>query len=304
MAQRTNTVTGIAFNKDAICLAQFAPEERLVANISIQPIEEPGDNMWELAGTPLKELVRTVKLAGENVISSLPGEYAVIRTLCLDQDEPNVEEALEWEFSQHIIGSRDEYIFDFERLASGPQEGMGRFLAVGYRSEAVDRLARLLRSNRLNPIVVDLDIFALVNVHEANYGEAGTAPALLVLADERLSKCVLAAGGSFVDLETFDHAVLEDRSSQAYAAAVENAAAKLLACNPGAASRETLPVLLTGGFFSQAEFADEVIQGIRNAEVLYPFRKIGCGTGMAEEELRKYSPQLAVAVGLALRGIE
>ena len=303
MAKDKESITGITISKDAVCLAQYVPEEKVVANISIQPIDLPGDDFWESAEEALKELGRTMKLSGENVVASLPGEHAVIRTLCLDADEDNSDETLEWEFSQQIIGSRDEYVYDFEKQAASPKAGLDQFLVVGYRTEALNKLIRLLRANKLNPVIVDLDVFALINVHEANYDDNASAPSLLVLAEEKLTKCVLAKSGSFVDVEIIKHEA-DVQTVDAYAALLNNAIGKMLACNPGLAARESLSVYLSGSLLSDAQFAQELEKAVQNAEILYPFRKISCGTGMAEEDLRKYSPQLAVAIGLALRETE
>ncbi|MBD3391204.1 MAG: hypothetical protein GF418_04040 [Chitinivibrionales bacterium] len=302
MARRRNSISGLALSRDAVCLAQFLPEERLVANVSIQPVEEPGGDILDAAAGGLKDLVRAAKLGGESIVCSLPGEYAVIRKIPLDSDEPNIGEALEWEFSQQIIGSRDEYVFDFEKLAGTSQQGQDQFLVVGYRSEAVDRMSHLLRSNKLNPLIVDLDIFALINVFEANYDEA-SVPAALVIAGEKVSKCVLSAQGAFLDMETVAHEA-EMQSPQSYGTLIEQGLGKLLACNPGVALRESLPVYFTGSLLAERDYADEVTKAVPKAELLYPFRKLDCGAGMPEEELRKYSPQLAVAVGLALRGAD
>jgi len=302
MARRTDSIAGLAFSSDAVSVAQYIPAEREVANIGIQPVDEHAADLWESAAPGLKQLVSATKLAGGNVVCSLPGEHAIIRTLCLDNDEPDVAEALEWEFCQHVIGSRDEFVFDFEKLAAVPTAGVEQYLVVGYRTETVERAARILRLSKLNPIIVDLDIFALINVYEANYADLAAAPAICVLADEAVSKCVLTAGGTFVDMEIVNHGAASQNAGT-WAAAVENGIAKLLACSASAPRRDALPVLLSGDLFSQPDFAGEATKAVKNAEILYPFRTIKCGAGMSDQDLRKYSPQLAVAVGLALRGV-
>jgi Tfp pilus assembly PilM family ATPase len=303
MARKNETVSGIAFSADAVCLVQYAPDENQVSNFHIHLNEERKTTLWETSAAGIRKLAQALKLSGENVICSIPGEYAIIRRFLLDSNEPDVHEALEWEFSQHIISSRDQYVFAYEKAAS-PQPGGGeQYFVVGYRNEIVDKINHILKSNRLVPTIIDLDIFALINVYEANYGD-GTAPAALcVLADDTVTKIVLTDIGAFRDLEVVAHT--EDMISPAsYSVAVEKAAAKILSCAGGKYKRESLPVYLSGPLFSHQEFADGVKSTVRNAEMLYPFRKIRCANGMAEEELRKYTPQLAVAVGCALRGGE
>jgi Tfp pilus assembly PilM family ATPase len=303
MAKQRDTITGLTFAPDAVCLAQMVPDNQLIANIGIQPVDERVGSLWDYSVPSLKQLVRAIKLNGENVICSMPGEFAVIRKLSLDADETNIEETLEWEFSQHVIGAREEFVIDYEKLAAVSGTGLEQYLVVGYRKEIVEKAARLMRTNKLNPMVIDLDVFALINVYEANYGEFAGQPALCVLSDDTMTKCVLTSGGTFLDIEVLPHND-EAHSSSGFSAMIENAAARIIACNREPVVREKLPVMLSGSLFTNLEFADEVIKTVRNADILYPFRTIKCGTGMSEEQLKKYSPQLAVAVGLALRGVE
>jgi Tfp pilus assembly PilM family ATPase len=302
MARRTSVI-GLAVNSDAVCLVQFVPERRQVANIGIEPVEGHGEELWQSISASLKGLVLTAKLRGESIVACLPGEHAVIRKLCVDRSESDVEGALGWEFSQHVIGSRNEYVFDFEKLSQSPAAEVNQYLVVGYRGEAVQRLVDLLRSSKLSPLIVDLDLFALVNVYQANYDESATTPTVLVLADDTASKCVLTAGGTFVDYEAVSHEA-DVQDPKKYAALVEDAIGRLLACAPIPIVRASIPVFLSGTLFARSKYGEQVKKAIRNAALLYPFRRVKCGKGIPGEALRKYSPQLAVAVGLALRGAE
>jgi Tfp pilus assembly PilM family ATPase len=304
MAKKIESITGMSVTADAICMARMLIDERQIGNISIQPVDERSGDIWESAAPALKQLVRAAKLGGENVVCSLPGEFAVIRRFSIEAEEPDAEAALEWEFCQNILGPRDEFTADYEEITPSPEPGRRSYLMAGYRSEAVESIKQLAKSARLNPAVLDLDVFAIINVYEANYREGGKIkPAMCVLADYAMSKCILTADGRYVDMEIIRHSG-ESQSADTYASMLEKALARLIACNPGFVPRTETVIMLSGSLFSQSEFTEQVKSFVPGAETLYPFRTVKCGTGMPEEQLRKYSPYLAVAVGLALRGGE
>jgi Tfp pilus assembly PilM family ATPase len=303
MGRKNESITGMAVTADAICLARLITEDRQIANISIQPVEERTGNIWESAEAGLKQLVGAIKLRNENVVCSLPGEHAIIRKFIVDNDEPDLKETLEWEFSRHIIGQSDEFSVDFEEIPSAAGNTHRQFLMAGYRIEAIESLRNLTKSGKLNPVIFDLDVFAIINAYEANYRDTSLNPAVCIIADYAVSKLVLTIDGRFIDMEIVN-SPKDAHNPDSYYMQIEQGISQLLASNPGICVRDSVAVMLSGPLFSMSEFAENIKKSVKNAEILYPFRTVKCGAGMAEEQLRKYSPHLAVAVGLALRGGE
>lgn len=302
MARRKDIIGGLSLGRTELCLAQCFADDKLIANVSIQPLEE-ADDYWDSARKGFLELVWEVKLQGQSVVSCLPGEQAIIKRIDLEDGEPDIDDALQWELGQQIVGSMDEYVFDYQRCKDQAGGGLQSFLVVAYRSAAVDRMSKLLRSCKLSPIVIDLDILALVNVYEANYADRLTAPAVIVYGDLARTKIVLTRDGEYVGFDVFDH----DAACEApdgYAAHVSKTMQQLVRENPGFAGTEDVFTYFSGLQFAQQEFADKVIAAAPNSEILYPFRNVACSAGMEKDSLKRYSAQLGVAVGLALRGVE
>jgi Tfp pilus assembly PilM family ATPase len=304
MAKRKKTVCGLAISPSAITLAQSYPEERLITNVSIQGIENPSEDTWESAADALKILLEETKLAGENVICSLPSEYSIIKRIAIDQDEADVEQALEWELSQQLIGSMEDYAFDYQRRVHQEQTDQQEYLVVAYHAEAVNRMTELLESNRLKPLILDIDIFALINLFEVNYPERSVLPAVVVFGDERMTKLALTRGGDFFDMEAMQHTEEHD-NPQVYLQAIRQRLSELLAFNEGfVTGNDSLQTIITGPLFTQQQYRTALVEGMENSIVLNPFAKISCSAGMGEEDIDRYGPQLAVAVGLALRGMD
>ncbi|MBD3315334.1 MAG: hypothetical protein GF344_06075 [Chitinivibrionales bacterium] len=304
MTPRKRPVCGLDIGTQSITLTQCFPGESIITNISIQPLDTEGGDFWTAVNEGFSALVAGLRLGGADVVVSLPGEYSIIKRIALDNDEQDVEPALEWELGQHIIGAMEDYVFDFQRCAQQSHDDHRDFLVVGYRKTSVDRIVKLLRNHKLNPLIVDLDLFALINVHEINYADLIAEPTLVVHGDGGKSKLALTRQGDFFDSETAEYDA--DRiSSEEYVASINDAAQKLVSCNTDFVdSPADLKIYVTGRLFSNAQFAEEVLKGLGNAEVLHPFKEVSCSAGMTEEDLNTYSPQLAVAVGLAMRGLD
>lgn len=303
MASPRNTIGGLDINRTDICYTRCLPESRLIANVCIQPLEIDAEDYWGTVNSAFDDFLKEFKIPGENIVSSLPGEYAIIKKIVLESDVDEINDAIEWELSQQIIGSIDDYVYDYQRLTDTPDENFQNFLVVGYRNAAIDRMTKLLKSKKLNPIIIDLDIFALINVYEINYDDKLTIPALIIFSDALKTKLILTVNGNFVDIEIFDHTE-EIQTIEHFISTLNVNIKKLFANNTGFGDIGGIQSYLTGSYFSKPETAEAVLGKLKNCEVLFPFRKITCSAGMEDDKLREFSPQLAVSVGLALRDID
>jgi Tfp pilus assembly PilM family ATPase len=296
MAPRVRTTCGLEISRAALCVAQYYPEDHSVASVAITPFDGAGEEWWKAVQSEFANLSTAMKLAGQDVVCCVPAESTVIKRLELDKDEDPAEDAIQWEIAQHIIGSMDDYTIGSEKVTDGLAFDAARYLVVACRTAHVDRLASLLRSNRVNPIVVDVDVFALINVYEANYRENIGVPALLILGGDEFSKVVLTADGTYIDHEHFRNAP-DNAEPGKYSSMIKAACDRLLTVNVSVAGKTTTQVYVAGPAFADEQFAARCMKDIGKAEILNPFKKIAC---RAPIEAR-YSPQLAVAVGLALR---
>ena len=303
MASPRNTIGGLDINRTEICYTRCLPESRLIANVCIQPLEIGADDYWETVHSAFDDFLKEFKIPGENIVSSLPGEYAIIKKIFLESDEDDIDDAIEWELSQQIIGSIDEYVYDYQPLADNGEGDFKNYLVVGYRNTAVDKITKLLKSKKLNPIIIDLDIFALINVYEINYEDRITIPALIVFSDFSRTKLIATVNGNFYDVDFFDHTE-EMQTIESYIEILNENKNKLLTYNRKFAELGGMQVYFAGSYFSKPETVETVLGKVKDSEVLFPFRKITCSAGMDDEKLREFSPQLAVSVGLALRDFD
>ncbi|MBD3346233.1 MAG: hypothetical protein GF401_14345 [Chitinivibrionales bacterium] len=300
MASRNQSIYGLDLYKDAVCMAQYFPEERSIASVVINPLPENESDWWESLSTELTKLAAELKISGQDVICSLPSEWAVIKKIACDKNEPDIEDTIRWEISQQVLGSLDDYAFDHQEILSS-DELFRYFLVAAFRSSAVKRVSKLMRSTKLNPVVVDIDIFALINVLETNYEEKTAVPSIIIMGDNEKLKLVLTRNGEFIDFQIVNFQN-ETEDFSPCLTAIQNAVAALSKVNKSVVGDGTVDLYCTGPLFSNTELLAYLQQNLPNIEILDPFRTIACHAEIPEEDLRRYAPQLAVAVGLSVRG--
>jgi Tfp pilus assembly PilM family ATPase len=294
MAQRGDCVSGIDITRESISIAQYSASENTVVNASVipNPLEDadPSADIVSLLRAKFKKVAAQIRCKGQAAAIAVPSNQAVVKTFMLDADENDVRGALEWELGQHIIGALDEYAYDFEPVAR--TGGVARYLAVAYRNSSVKKLVSLAKAGGLLPLVVDLDMFALVDVFEANYAEDVSTPCVIIHGGSESSKMVLTRDGAFYGFDVMEQS-REMASPDAYALQMLDAIERSFQGRP--------PVYLTGPLFSDADFTESVCSRMGGAQVLNPFKTIRSTANIPDSDLTKCIPYLAVAVGLALR---
>ena len=156
MKARNDTQNGIDIGASCICWARAIPRDGLVTNVGIQPLVTGHVEWWDSVRDGLVELVGAVKLLREDVAVSIPADIALIKKVRMDPDA-----VIEWELSQQLPGSTDEYAWDRTEISA---EGATReFLVAGCGRHTIERVQVACKAAKVTPSVVDIDLFALVN---------------------------------------------------------------------------------------------------------------------------------------------
>jgi Tfp pilus assembly PilM family ATPase len=305
MKTSTKSCCGLDLQKEYLSAVLYFADKRAVIPIILKPFPVQTDGAlspWNIWEEEMRDMKGQLKQYASSVICSLPADFAIIKVCALDPDEDATREVIEWELGQQIIGSIDEYFFDFDEKATAVAADVKRVLVAAYRKEYVQRLAGMVRKIGIDPRIIDLDIFGLVNAFEANYPEKTGSPALVVHCENQMTKLVLTGNGAFIDYHCFEHTGgLVDAA--AYGSTLASEIDRFLFTSPLAGARAEGGTYLTGSFLKQEDNRATVLQEVKNAELLNPFKGIQCQLeGIDEKQLIEHSTQLAVAVGLSLRG--
>jgi len=300
MASRKDNSCGIEVQKGLITVAQYCAQDNAVGSIVINPFDDgQGQTGETVLREELKRILSAIDFKRQCIAVSLPAQCAVIKILTLDSDEQDPADAVIWELSQHIIGSIDEYSIDFEPLRQQASASVQRYLAVAYRTAQIQKVVGLLKTNKVSPNIIDLDIFAAINVFEANYGEYLSSPALLVLGAEEKSDVILTQGGTLLDYDACRYGQTGIGPDD-YGTVLSDYCGRLC----GARGIIAPPLYCAGPLFGHPEYMESLARKFPSARLLDPFRKIICRAASGGNDMSTLAPQLAVAVGLALRGLD
>lgn len=143
----------------------------------------------------IKTLANQLKLKNKTVCTALSGTSLIIKRMSLEV--PNLKELQDqvfWEAEQYLPFEVNEVVMDFQMLSRGKDTKTDVLLVAAKRS-FLDAYVACVEDAGLKAKIVDLDLFALQNLFEANYPvNPGEAVALIDIGASAL-KLVVVQGG-------------------------------------------------------------------------------------------------------------
>lgn len=119
----------------------------------------------------IRKLITANQIKTRDVATSVSGHSVIIRkiTLPLMTDE-EIASNIQWEAEQYIPFDINEVSIDYQRLeAVSEDQGSQDVLLVAVKKEMVNDYMAVINEAGLNPVVMDVDAFAVQNMYEVNY---------------------------------------------------------------------------------------------------------------------------------------
>jgi type IV pilus assembly protein PilM len=281
----------------------------------------------------LKELLQKAKLKTRDAVISIAGHSSVIikRVTLPEMSEEELSESIKFEAEQYIPFDIDEVNLDFQIL--GPKEEPGNMdvILVAVKKDIINEYISVVKEAGFNPLIVDVNPFALENIYEINYEiEPDRNIAIVNIGASTININVLNGGvsvftrdsavGSNLHTEalqrefnlTYDAAErlkqgepVENVSAEDARAVIESASDEII----GEVSRsfEYFPediseVILSGGCTFVRDFPKLLAEKVGiEVKVIEPFKNIRIPKQFDITYLEEIGPIAAVAAGLALR---
>jgi Tfp pilus assembly PilM family ATPase len=274
-----------------------------VRRVAVQPLPASSPHgYWGTVTGKLKEMRKIFRFAKGNAVCSLPCDMAVVRALEAYRGEVGQREILRWELEAGLLGPIDEYVYDFYEVSSHGETEFRKYLAAAIREETLDGLRKALKGIKMKPNIIDIDLFAITRVFRQNYGDRLSGMSALVHGEPGCTKIIIVKDSVYVDHGVFDFESGK-RDAVEYAEALMEGVDRLVSKNSDIAQGD-VGIFLTGSLFMREQFAVAATSCIENCELLDPFKNLAFAVGLDGERLKTYAPQVAVAIGLALRGKE
>ncbi len=342
--KRKKQVVGCDIGSSAIKLVELKPlkngEFQLLhaatAELSPEAIVDGAIMDSSLVVEALSRLIADNGVKNQGFGTSLSGHSVIIKKIQLPaMTEAELAESIQWEAEQYIPFDINDVNLDYVVLEEAVGDTMDVLLVAVKRDRIADYTSVIVQAGR-DPVLVDVDVFALQNAYEANYGSDEGTVALVNVGASVMNINVLNRGTSIFwrDVafggDQYTEAIqrelslpredgerlkqgerLGDTTIQ-QVVGVLNSVSEDLAAElqktfdffVATSSVDRLDKVVLAGGSAQVLNLDQVIKDRFQVpvEVLNPFRNIRYSESDFDPEwINRHAPSMAVAVGLAVR---
>jgi type IV pilus assembly protein PilM len=290
----------------------------------------------------VKEAIESIckqnKMKTRDVATSVSGHSVIVKRITVNAaSEAELHNAVEYEAPQHIPFDIADVYHDYHVIGPGASGGYDVML-VAVKQDKVLRYRNAITAALMNPVVVDIDAFALQNAYEANYEPSADQMAALLNIGASIMNINIIRGGvplftrdvsvggnqytdtlqkeldlSFEDAEKLKKGQeMPNVSPEAKASHIRSVSDILLLeiqktfdFFRQTASGENIQAIYVAGGTAKIEGLVDVLKQEFNipVEILDPFRRI-TPKDVDPEMVRDLGPRMTVAVGLALRSFD
>lgn len=304
-------------------------------------VEEGAIAEEDLLADTLQKLAAKNGFAGGRVAAALGGRNLFIREVNFPRmTEKEMREAIRWDLEKYVPFSPDNLYFDFWIVGSGATEMEVRVLLVAVPKEVVDSLVRVVKKAGLKLIAIDIEPLAIQRtlpaVADCMVIDSGAAVSQVTLFQKHspvFTRNIPIGGNQFTETmmegleigreeaELVKHRganLLEPVESSSEAADIVQSQIDRVVAELAGEVRRTLEyyqvqnrnvsissVFITGGGAKMAQLPEKLSAILELPVVLHdPLLNMEIAPSFNRQYLRGVGPQMAVAVGLALRGCE
>ncbi|NNE99756.1 MAG: type IV pilus assembly protein PilM [Pyrinomonadaceae bacterium] len=282
-------------------------------------------------------------IKSNEVITSVSGHSVIIKNIVLPpMSIEELEESIDWHAEEHIPYDLSEVSLDYHVMEE--DEETMQVLIAACKQERLDNIKQAVQLSGKNPKIIDVDTFALQNCYEVNYKPdesqvvtllnigASTMNVNIVRGGTSLFTRDITVGGSqFTDIlqrslgYSYEEAEAVKRGATDAVENVEETAIEPLMEN--VTEMVAMEIQKTFDFYRATTEDDEIaveklllsgggskLSGLKEdlaeklelpVEVLDPFKEVSVDTRKFDPDyLNEIMPEMAVAVGLAIRGAE
>ncbi len=289
----------------------------------------------------IRGLTNALRIKTKDVVTSVSGHSVIVKKINIPvMTEDELEESIQWEAERYIPFDINDVNMDFQIL--GPTEGneeLMEIVLVAAKKDIINDYLSVIIEAGFNPVVVDIDSFAIENMFEANYpvtrdevtalaniGASVTNINILKKGVSSFTRDIFTGGNSIteeiqrqlnVDFDEAEALKLGNRMDEASQKVIQEVLrsalnslateiAKSLDFFRSTSSQEKVDKLFLSGGCAKINGIEKVIEeqaGIP-VEIANPFKEIDCSKrDLDTDYLREMEPIMAVSVGLALRRV-
>jgi type IV pilus assembly protein PilM len=311
-------------------------------NVGIEPLSPEAivDGAIMDAGLVIEAIQKALggrKVKAADVAIALSGHSVIIKKISIPAtSEEELAEVIPWEAEQYIPFDVEDVNLAYQVLKGGGSDGNMDVLLVAAKKDKIHDYTSVVTQAGRNPVLVDVDVFALQNCFEMNYdadesegvalvnvGASTTNVAIVKGATSIFWRDISVGGNHYNDAlrkelnVTFEQAETLKRGQSVDGVASDKLPAILASVNDfiGGEIQKTIDffknttpgesiarMVLAGGSARVPRLRESLAERFGVAvEPLNPFNRVQIGKGISPETLDELSPSVSIAVGLASR---
>jgi type IV pilus assembly protein PilM len=346
---KKKSVAGLDVGSSSIKMVELDGKANNLNLVSFGYENLPGDTIVDgqimelnVVSDVIQSVCSTHNVNADKVVTGVSGHSVIIKNIVLPpMSREELEESIDWHAEEHIPYDLSEVSLDYQVTAES-SDSMHVLIAACKR-ERIDQIKQAIQLAGKQPIVIDVDTFALQNCYEVNYQPddsqvvtllnigASTMNVNIVRGTRSLFTRDITVGGSqFTDVlqrslglsyqqaEAVKRGVanaadgIEEKSIEPLMNNVTDIVAneiqktfdfyRATADDPNMVVQK---ILISGGGSKLNGLARDLSARLEMpVEILNPFRNINVDTNKFDPDyLSEIMPEMAVAVGLAVRGV-
>jgi type IV pilus assembly protein PilM len=285
----------------------------------------------------LQQIWRAARISQKEVSLGVSGQSAIIRKITVPMmTQAELEEQIQWEAEQHIPFDIKDVQVDYQVLKRNQEASQMELLLVAAKRDQINDYAQLARDARLKPVVCDIDAFSIQNLFELSRGLPPDRTVALINIGANLTSLNIISNGisAFTrEIANGGHVISEQVQKQlgipfelaeAYkcgtadsptppqVAQIVDSAADGIAAEiqrsldffmATSGDSDIARIYVTGGTSKIATLSQAIERRARvPVEVWAPTERLTIDSKRVDTSLLgAHAPQLAVALGLALR---
>ncbi|MFP7754013.1 type IV pilus assembly protein PilM [Thermodesulfobacteriota bacterium B35] len=204
MAKKENLITGVDIGSHAVKVCQLRKTGRGYSLVALGSAALPPGSVEdgvlqepEEVGRTVATLFKNLKIKDTRVGISISGYSVIVKKINLEvMSEEELHEYITSEAEQYIPFDIDDVYLDFEDLHTATDEDdRTDVMLVAAKKEVIDDYLEMLQEQKLKPVLVDVDGFALENIWETTAQEAENV-ALVDIGASKMNINIIADGAS------------------------------------------------------------------------------------------------------------
>jgi len=182
------TVVGIDIGSSAVKVVELKPlknnfELVAIGHANLVPDAIVDGHIIDLnhVSDTIRRLLTEQKIKTKDVHTSVSGHSVIIKKIEVGyMTDDELAERIRWEADQHIPFDIADVNLDYSVVGRDPANGVMHVLLVACKRDKIAQYTTVISQAERNPVVIDVDAFALQNAYEINYQPMPTATVALL----------------------------------------------------------------------------------------------------------------------------